>query len=427
MRIGHGPATVIGSRQPSVRTPTRAEVIGALREKERGVAPHFFSWGFFVGKGIRQGKILTNRVRTRKDLFADAGRLLALMVLGVGSAQAQAVPSPGTSPTDAPPSFLEVNDETGRRVHIPQPVRRIISLAPSLTETIFALGAGDRLAGDTDYCDYPAEALSKPKVGGAINPSIEKIMVLHPDLVLATKSLNRRETVVALEQLGIATYATDPHTVEGVLTSVARLGEVIGARDAGHQLVLDLRGRLDDVKRRVGGVPPRRVLFIVWLNPLITVGRDTFLADALRWAGAESVIQSSQDWPQISLEEIVRLQPGYLVLASSHAESAMRDFQALAELPGWRNLEAVQNKRVAIISDAVNRPSPRLVDAIEQLAKQLHPEAFLENQNNKKDKLETQPPVPPPDTPRHKYLTGSPDLAFYVFPPNCEREDSCAR
>ncbi len=310
---------------------------------------------------------------------------------------------------------------------MPQPVRRIISLAPNLTETVFALGAGDRLVGDTDYCDYPAEALSKPKVGGAINPSIEEIVALHPDLVLATKSLNRRETVLALEQLGIATYATDPRSVEGVLASVARVGEIIGTPDTGHPLVSSLRERLAELKQRVGEAAPRRVLFIVWLDPLITVGRDTFLADALRWAGAESVIQSSQDWPQISLEEIVRLQPEYLVFASSHAESALRDFQALAELPGWRNLEAVQNKHVAIISDAVNRPSPRLVNAIEQLARQLHPQAFLENQDKRKDKHEARPPGQPPVKPQNVGVSGKQNLDFSCLRPAMERESSCAR
>ena len=398
----------------------------ALREKGRGHVPHRVSWGFFVARESWRGEFLIGRTKTWEDVRVAGGHLLALVFLAVASAQAQAAPSPGTSSPDAPRSFLEVNDEMGRPVRVPQPVRRIISLAPSLTETVFALGAGDRLAGDTDYCDYPAAAVSKPKVGGVINPSIEKIVALHPDLVLVAKSINRRETVLALEQLGMAAYVTDPHSVEGVLASVARLGEIIGAGEAGHQLHSGLRERLNVLKRHIGGLTPRRVLFIVWLDPLITAGRETFLTDALRWAGAESVIQSSQDWPQTSLEEIVRLQPEYLVFASAHAESAARDFEALAELPGWRNLEAVQNKRVAIISDAVNHPSPRLVDAVEQLARQLHPEAFLEDQGNKKDKPEIRPPVPTPDKPRPASLAGNLYGAFSGIQPAFERESSCA-
>jgi iron complex transport system substrate-binding protein len=259
---------------------------------------------------------------------------------------------------------------------VPQPVRRIVSLAPSLTETVFALGAGDRLVGDTDYCDYPVEALAKPKVGGAINPSLEQIVALHPDLVLATKTLNRHETVTALEQLGIPTYVTDPHTVEDMIASTARLADVIGAHDAGAALAADLRARLTDLQRRLNGLPPKRVLFVVWTEPLISAGRGTFIVDALRWAGAESVVDSPQAWPQISLEEVFRLQPEVLVFSNSHSETVGRDLDALAQLPGWRSLEAARNHRFAVISDAVNRPAPRLVSAIEQLARQLRPEAF---------------------------------------------------
>ena len=261
---------------------------------------------------------------------------------------------------------------------MPQPVRRIVSLAPSLTETIYALGAGDRLVGDTDYCDYPAEALAKPKVGGAINPSLEQIVALRPDLVLVTKSLNRLETVVALERLGIAAYATDPRTVEDVIASATKLAGVIGANGAGATLEASLRARLAELKRRVSALPPKRVLFVVWAEPLISVGRDTFIADALRWAGAESVVQSSQGWPHVNLEEVVRLQPDMLVFAGSHSETVARDLEGLAQLPGWRNLEAARSRRFAVISDAVNRPAPRLISAIEQLARQLHPQAFVE-------------------------------------------------
>ncbi len=361
---------------------------------------------------------LISRKRIRSSVCGLAAPLLACLCVAALSARAEALQSPAAPPSEAASAFLEVNDETGRHVRVPQPVRRIISLAPSLTETVFALGAGDKLAADTDYCDYPPEAVNKPKVGGTINPSIEAIVALHPDVVLATKSINRRETVLALERLGIATYATDPRTVEEVLASVERLGTIIGARDAGAPLVASLKERLEALRQRLRGLATRRVLFIVWLDPLISVGKDTFLADALRRAGAESVVRSSQDWPQISLEEIVRLQPEYLVFANAHAESALKDFQSLAELPGWRNLDAVQNKRVAIVSDAVDRPAPRLVDAIEDLARQLHPEAFTETPGSTKEKPEARPPAPGPEKPPHRNLGQDLGLA--------EGESSCA-
>jgi iron complex transport system substrate-binding protein len=187
-------------------------------------------------------------------------------------------------------------------------------------------------------------------------------------------------------------YATDPRSVAGVLASTGRLAEVIGAGEQGEALLASLRAQLGELKRRLDALPPRRVLFVVWPDPLISVGRGTFLADALRWAGAESVVDSTQDWPRLSLEEIVRLQPDDLVFASAHAEAAERDFQALRDRPGWRSLEAVRQKHVAVISDAVNRPAPRLIDAIIELARQLHPEAFAQKSEDRNSKSEERRP-----------------------------------
>jgi len=273
----------------------------------------------------------------------------------------------------------EVTDETGRVVKIPQPVRRIVSLAPSMTETVYALGLQDRLVGDTDYCDYPADAAKKHKVGGAINPNMEEVAALKPDVVLVVKSLNRLETVRALEQIGIAVYSTDPHTVQDVVGSLKRLSEVLGAEEAGNTLNEDLERRVAAVQKKLNGAATKRVLFVVWTEPLMSVGRKTFIADVLECAGATSVVDSRQDWPQYSLEEAVRLQPDYLVFASSHSETVHKDVEALALKPGWSALEALKHRKIAVISDAINRPGPRIVDAVEELARQLHPEVFAGN------------------------------------------------
>jgi len=274
------------------------------------------------------------------------------------------------------PSFSEVTDEAGRTVRVPQPVRRIISLAPSLTETIYELGAQDRLVADTDYCDYPDAARAKPKVGGALNPSIEQIAALHPDLVLLTRDLNRYETVLALEQLDIPVYAVDPRTVEQMISSSQRLAEILGVAEAGRALGEDLEKRLENLRTRLAGLPARRVLFVVWSDPLISAGRKTFIADALRLAGAVSIVNSEQDWPQLSLEEAVRLHPEFIVFAAAHAQNAEKEFTALSARPVWREMEAVKNRKIVVVSEAVNRPAPRMVAAIEDLARQIHPEAF---------------------------------------------------
>lgn len=337
-----------------------------------------------------------------------AALLLAFVFFGALHVSAQAT-SPGPP---AQPATREVVDEMGRSVRIPISPSRIVSLAPSLTETIYALGLQDRLVGDTDFCDYPIEAQKKPKVGGIINPNLEEIASLHPDLVLATKSINRLDTVRALDTLGIPSYATsDPHSVAEIISSTQKLADVLGAPEAGKPLGEELQTRLAALQAKLAAVSPRRVLFIVWTEPLISAGKDTFIADALRKAGGISIVQSPQDWPQMSLEEVVHLQPDFLVFAASHSESAARDFDALAARPGWRLLDAVRNRHFAVISDAVNRPAPRIIFAIEELARQLHPEVFHDSPLPEKASplANAAPSVPPP------WALAS------VLPSNCSR------
>ena len=270
----------------------------------------------------------------------------------------------------------DVTDELGRKIQIPQTIHRVVSLAPSITETLYTLGVQDRLVGDSDYCDYPPEAKQKTHVGGTISPSIEMIASLHPDVVFVSKGINRLDTVNSLASLGIPSYAMDPRSVAEILTSTQRLADLMGATTMGDTIATSLRLQLSEIQRRVAPFPPRRVLYVVWPQPLISIGQDTFMADALRYSGAISIVNEPQSWPQISLEEVARQQPEYLVFSGSHMASASVNIEALAESPGWRILNAVREKRYANTSDAIERTSPRIISAIADLARQFHPEAF---------------------------------------------------
>jgi len=388
VQIGRGPATVIGREAVSQATlPCRSDRV--LREKELRRKPQIVSWGFFVLNwpfgSVRQRSFVQGKMRfSHRDVALTS---LVLLLLGSGSAHAQSA----LANRDSTLAGRDVVDEAGRTVRIPQPVQRIVSLAPSLTETLYALGLQDRLVGDTDYCDYPEDAQKKRKVGGAINPNFEEIAALRPDLVLVIKSLNRYDTVRALDELGIPVYATDPRTVDEIISSTGRLAEILGTEETGSALAADMEHRLSDLQKRLAPLPPRKVLFIVWAEPLISIGKDTFIADALRRAGAVSIVDSSQSWPQVNLEEVVKLHPEYLVFATGHGESVAHDMDAFSGLPGWRLLDAVRNRKFAVISDAVNRPAPRIVSAIEDLARQLHPEAFVEMPVKEKIKKENPP------------------------------------
>jgi iron complex transport system substrate-binding protein len=320
---------------------------------------------------------------------AAAAAAFVLLCSGVAICASQETPPA----VQTPPAYRLVTDEIGRSIRVPQNIRRIVSLAPNLTETLYALGLQDRLVGDTDYCDFPPEAQLKTKVGGAINPSLEAIAALHPDLVLVTKNLNRLETVQALADIGIPSYATDPHTVDAIIASTERLADLLSAPETGTALGKDMERRIAAIRDRVAPLPLRSVLFVVWTEPLISIGKDTFIADALQHAGAVSVIDSSQDWPHINLEEVVRRQPEFLVFAES-VDNAGHTTDTLSGLPGWRMLDAVKHRRFAVISDAVNRPAPRIASAIEELARQLHPEAFANTPQSDKDNASPAPPRP---------------------------------
>ena len=288
-------------------------------------------------------------------------------------------------------STRAVTDDVGRRVVMPAEVNRIVTLAPNLTETVYALGLGDKLVGDTDLCDTPPAAKEKPHVGNPQDPSLEAIVALRPDVVLATTSINVTDTADALARIGIAVYTTagDTQTMSEMLDSMAKMGDLMGAGTQGAALVARLRARLDALHARLAGKPMVPVLFVVWQDPLITIGRKTFIADALRWAGAESIVLTDQNWPQLSMEEVVRLQPDYIIFAGGHGDTEASELAGLRARPVWRDLDAVKQGHIVNLSEESIRPSPGLIDAIEQLAHEIHPQAFSEKSEIRNTKLET--------------------------------------
>jgi iron complex transport system substrate-binding protein len=288
------------------------------------------------------------------------------------------VPAVRAAAASNKPAVRMITDETGRHMAVPLDVERVVSLAPSLTETIYALGLERKLSADTTYCDIPPAAKDKPHVGAPKEPSLEAIVAMRPDLVLASTSINQPMTADALLKLGIPVYTTsDERTVRAMLASTAEIADLLGVKEQGAKMVADLQERLDALHARLRDRPMVHVLFVVWEEPLISIGQNTFIADALRWAGAESVITSDQNWPQVSMEEVVRLQPDYIVLTPDHmkAEGAAQA-NNLSTRPAWRDLQAVKLGHVVVAGDEIDRPSPGLIAAIEQLAHDFHPEVF---------------------------------------------------
>lgn len=207
-----------------------------------------------------------------------------------------------------------VTDQTGRRVNVPDHPHRLVSIAPSITETLYAMGLGNRLVGDTDYCDYPPPARAIPHVGAMLNPSLEKIVALHPDLVLGTDEANRRVTADQLAQLGIPLYGVTAHTIDGMLESLLDLGRVLDWDQPTEKLVAQLRSRVAAVDKGVQGRVRPKVLFVVSYRPFITAGSHTFISDVIRQAGGDSISDDlKSEWPHMSLEDVLQRNPDIIL------------------------------------------------------------------------------------------------------------------
>jgi iron complex transport system substrate-binding protein len=269
----------------------------------------------------------------------------------------------------------DLKDELGRTVHLPGRPRRVVCLAPSLTETVYALGLGDAVVGVTDFTDYPPEARTKASVGGLTDASLEKIVSLHPDLVLAMGTLNREKTVNDLERVGIPVFVVNPQGLQDILESIVHLGNALECVNNAERLVKRLESQRAAVAARVVGRPRLKVLIVIWYDPVVTAGNKAFLTDVVAAAGGQSVTADlAQPWPQISLEEVVRRSPDFLLLVrGAHADLTEEDLAAHA---GWGQLAALKNHRVIYMDERFIHPSPVVFDALESLAKQLHPEAF---------------------------------------------------
>jgi len=270
---------------------------------------------------------------------------------------------------------MSVTDQTGRRLDLPGLPARIISLVPSVTEILFAIGAQDRLVGVTDFCDYPAEARRKPRVGGMLAPSLETMVALKPDLVVATTSGNRHETFDQLARLEVPVFVVNPVTVADVLDLLSRLGRLTDRVDAAGRLVSALRERIRAVSARVAGRARPRVLYVLWPDPLIVPARGALVTELIALAGGDSVTaDGGQGYPRYSMEAALARNPEVIILAS-HGSSPSPLVRAQWERFG--QVPAIAAGRLHTMDgNLMHRYGPRMVDGLEQLARLIHPGAF---------------------------------------------------
>lgn len=304
---------------------------------------------------------------------------LALAVLMAGCARGAGTAPRASEPTaTAGVSFpVTITDDDGVAVTLDSPPQRIVTFAPSATETVFALGLGDRLVGVAGaFDDYPAAAKRIDEIGGAgdfgVDPNIEKVVSLRPDLFLTISGGEQWKK--RLRDLGVPVFTTDSTDLADVFHDIETVGRLTGTVDAADAVVSRMRGEAADVEGRVAGDPAVPCFYEVYYPPLTTVGPDTFIGDLLARAGCRSVsARAKSDYPQWSVEDLVRQDPRVYLVSSESGASP----KAVASRPGFDSVAAIAAGRVVPIdADLVSRPGPRVVDGLRLLARALHPEAF---------------------------------------------------
>jgi iron complex transport system substrate-binding protein len=267
---------------------------------------------------------------------------------------------------------------------LPAEPRRIVSTAPSITETLFALGLGDSVVAVSQHCHYPPEAAKRPKIGTYVNPNVEAIVGLRPDLVILQGTAG--QTAAQLRRVGIATLELRHGTLDAVFAAITDIGARCGVPDRAAKLNGEIKTRLDAIRRRTSGKPRRSLVFIVGRSPgtlenLIAVGKGSYLNELIEIAGGTNALaQTPMPYPKVSVESIIGLNPDVLVDMGDMAETlGVTEEHKRSVVALWSRhsmLKALQQRRVfAVASDIFVVPGPRVVDAAEAFERMLHAEA----------------------------------------------------
>jgi iron complex transport system substrate-binding protein len=269
-----------------------------------------------------------------------------------------------------------VTDLLGRKLEVPQNPRRVVALAPSITEIVYALGQQRRLKGVTRFSDYPEAAKQLPRVGSYVHLDIERIAALKPDLCIGVKDGNPLSVVTRLQTMGIPFYAVHPVDLETVMQSIETIGDLLGASRAAAQTTAAMRKRIDRIKTIVTGADSKPRVFVqIGVSPIVSVGSRTFIDQLITLAGGTNIAAGSTPYPRFSREQVISLAPDVMVI-SSMARATVFD-KVKAEWMQWPAIPAVRNQAVFIApTNIFDRPTPRLVEGLEQMARYIHPKLF---------------------------------------------------
>ncbi|GAB6149878.1 MULTISPECIES: ABC transporter substrate-binding protein [Clostridium] len=268
---------------------------------------------------------------------------------------------------------LKIKDSYNREVTIDKEPTRIVSIAPNITETIFALGKGNKLVGRTDYCDYPKEVNNITAIGSLTEPNIEKIVELKPDVVIASTHF-KKDVLTKLEKMNIKVVVLyGPETFDGVYDTISKVAEVINAKSEADKLVSDMKNKVSSINYKIKDKNKPKVYYVVSYGKMgdFTSGGDTFIGNMIEMAGGNNAASDVKGW-KYSVEKLVEKNPD-IIICSKYFDAK----KGIQQTPGYKDLKAVKDgKLIEIDNNLLDRQGPRVVDGLESLAKIIHPEAF---------------------------------------------------
>lgn len=271
---------------------------------------------------------------------------------------------------------LKLIDMNGKPIELGNLPKRIVSLSPSNTEIVFALGAGSKLVGVTSFCDYPNEALSIEKIGDFEGPNIEMIKKVQPDVILAGVYI-QEDIVIALENLGIPVITTEASDFKGIYDSITLIGKLVDREDKAEEIINDMKKTIDDIKSKTKDLNMPNVFYVAWFEPLITAGQGTFINDVIEISGAKNIAEGVEGWTEYSAEELIKQNPD-MVIAALHANNEGISKEDLLDSSILKNLECVKSGNIYIMKDdnLISRPAPRIVEAVKEMTNAIHKDIF---------------------------------------------------
>lgn len=267
---------------------------------------------------------------------------------------------------------VNITDGYGREIELEKPAEKIISLAPSMTETIFALGAGDRLVGVTTYCNYPEEAKEIDQVGDFEGPNLESVIEKNPDVVVALAMGDDEKS--KLEDAGITVFLQDPQNLDEVFDNIKKIGTILGLQEEAESLTSNMNAKKDSIVETVSNYDSKKVFYEVWSEPLMTAGPGSILDEMINLSNGENIAYDAESlYPEYSLELLIERNPEVYLTA----DDGFKTVEDIKNREGYENITAIKENNIYMLHpDIVSRTGPRIIEGLEMIAQAIHPEAF---------------------------------------------------